>query len=130
MAQNQAFGPLGNTFLVTTNAAANTASAQTVSFNPIIASQPAAQATGLSTPPPQVRVCNTGTSVVYISFTAAAHTAVAPAANPSIDFPVLPGEDVVFTVPQPPTTPNYTLAINTISPGTSVPLLVTFGEGF
>jgi hypothetical protein len=127
-----AFCMQSNTFLVTTNGTTLTPSAQLVSFDPVISSQPAAQATGLSSPPPQVRVVNTGTSIVYISFTSALRTAAVPGANPSLEFPILPGEDAVFTLSNAPNansaTP-YALQINTISVGVSQALLVTFGEG-
>lgn len=84
-------------------------------------------------PPPQARVVNTGASVVYVSFTSALRTAAVPtAATPSQEFPVLPGEDAIFTLPQGvnvgSATP-YAIQINTISVGVSQNLLVTFGEG-
>jgi hypothetical protein len=132
MAINGAFCPQGNTFLVTTNGTISTASAQLASFDPVIASQPAAQASGLQICPPQVRVANLGTAVVYISFTSATHVAVLPATNPSLDLPVFPGIERVFTLQQTPNvlsaTP-YALQMNTISGTASQPLLVTFGEG-
>lgn len=131
---NQAFCSQSATFLVTTNGVTLTPSAQVVSFATPIASQPAAQATGLTNCPPQVRVVNTSTGIVYISFTFALRVAAVPGANPSQEFPVQPGEDRVFTLlqtPQASQTPalDMTLQINTIAAGLSAPLLVTFGEG-
>jgi hypothetical protein len=125
------FSPQGNTFAVTTNGTGNTASAQLVSFDPVISSQPAAQASGISNCPPQVCVANLGTAVVYVSFTSALRSAVAPGANPSLELPVFPGISRVFTLQQTPNvgsaTP-YAIQINTISASASQPLLVTFGE--
>jgi hypothetical protein len=133
MAINTAFVPQGNTFNVTTNATPSTASAQLVSFDPTISSQPAAQASGLQFQPPQVRVVNQGTAAVFMSFTTAAHVAVIPTSGtPSIDFPVQPGEDVVFTIGQTANAQSatpYTIQINTISTGASQTLMVSFGEG-
>lgn len=133
MSIGSAFCPQGNTFLVTTNGTTNTASAQVVSFNPNIASQTTAQGSGLGMPPPQARVVNTGASIVYVSFTSALRTAVIPTAGtPQLEFPVLPGEDAVFTLPQGVNVGSavpYAIQINTISVGVSQVLLVTFGEG-
>ncbi len=133
MSIGSAFCPQGNTFLVATNATPSTASAQLVSFNPVLASQVTAQASGLSMPPPQARVVNTGTGIVYVSFTSALRVAVIPtAANPQLEFPILPGEDAVFTLPQGVNVGSavpYAIQINTISVGVSQVLLVTFGEG-
>jgi ferric-dicitrate binding protein FerR (iron transport regulator) len=131
---NQAFCPQSPTFLVTTNAVTLTPSAQVVSFASPASSQPAAQATGMTQMPPQARVVNTGASLVYISFTFAVRVAAVPGANPSQEYPVQPGEDRVFTLPQNPqasqtTALNMTMQINTISVGLSQALLVTFGEG-
>lgn len=128
-----AFCPMGNTFLVTTNGTTLTASAQVVSFNPVIASQTAAQGSGLSMTPNSARVVNTGASLVYLSFTTALRTAAVPSAGtPSLEFPILAGEDAIFTLPAPANVGSavpYTLQINTISVGLSQILLVTFGEG-
>jgi hypothetical protein len=134
MSIGSAFCPQGNTLLVTTNGTTLTPSAQLASFNPQISAQPAAQATGLSNPPPQARIVNTGTAIVYVSFTSALRTAAVPGATtPSLEFPVLAGEDAVFTLPSganvSSATP-YALQINTISVGVSQALLVTFGEGW
>ncbi len=131
MSIGAAFCPQGNTFLVTTNGTTNTASAQVVSFSP--GAQTTAQGSGLSMPPPQARVVNTGASIVYVSFTSALRTAVIPTAGtPQLEFPVLPGEDAVFTLPQGVNVGSavpYAIQINTISVGVSQVLLVTFGEG-
>jgi hypothetical protein len=133
MSIGASFTPQGNTFLVTTNGTTLTPSAQLASFDPVIASQPAAQASGLQICPPQARVVNSGASIVYLSFTTALRTAAVPtAAAPSLEFPILPGEDAVSTIPQSPNAQSaspYALQINTISAGLSQPLLVTFGEG-
>ncbi len=133
MSIGAAFCPMGNTFLVTTNGTTLTASAQLASFNPVIASQVAAQASGLSMTPNCARVVNTGTSLVYISFTSALRVAVVPTAGaPSLEFPILAGEDAVFTLPWPASVQSatpYCLQMNTISVGVSQLLLVTFGEG-
>ena len=133
MSIGSAFCPQGNTFLVATNATPSTASAQLVSFNPVLTAQVTAQASGLSMPPPQARVVNTGTAIVYVSFTSALRVAVIPtAANPQLEFPILPGEDAVFTLafgPNVGSATPYDLQINTISTVASQNLLVTFGEG-
>jgi hypothetical protein len=132
MAINAAFNPQSATFLVASNATPSTASAQLVSFNPTLTAQPAAQASGLQACPSQVRVVNTGTVVVYISFTSALRVAVVPGANPGLELPVLPGVERVFTLQQVPNalsaTP-YALQVNTISTVATQNLLVTFGEG-
>lgn len=133
MSIGASFCSQSNTFLVTTNGTTLTPSAQLASFNPTLSAQPAAQATGLALPPPQVRVVNTGASIVYISFTSALRIAAVPiAGTPSLEFPLLPGEDAVFTLPNTPNAQSaspYALQINTISVGLSQALLVTFGEG-
>lgn len=132
MGVTAAFNPQSNTFNVTTNGTTLTPSAQVVSFAPV---QSTAQATGLFICPPQVRVVNTGTSQVFISFTSALRTAAVPGSGtPSLEVAVQPGEDIVFTLtqyPLPNQTPalDLTLQINTISVGTSQVLYVTFGEG-
>jgi hypothetical protein len=130
MAINSAFQAQSNTFAITVGVAS---SSTPVSFNPTLANQAAAQASGLQSQPPQVRVVNQGTAPVYISFTTAARTAVAPVAGtPSLEVPVQPGEDIVFTLTQianaNSATP-YTLLVNTISGTAAQPVLVTFGEG-
>jgi hypothetical protein len=129
---NGSFQPQGNTFSVVTNATGSTASAQLVSFNPNVASQPAAQASGLQSCPSQAKIYNAGTVVVFISFTSALRTAAIPGTNPSLEFPVLPGAIVTVTIPQTPNvnsaTP-YCLQINTISATATQQLYVTFGEG-
>jgi hypothetical protein len=132
MAQNQSFCPQGNTFLVTTSITTLTAAAQTVSFAPPPAVQPAAQATGMNICPPQVRISapSANTNPVFVSITSAVRTAAVPGANPSLEFPVNAGEDIVLTLPQLPTVASIqTLQINTISVGVSQTLYVTFGEG-
>ncbi len=132
MSIQAAFQNQGNTFSVTTNASASTASAQLASFNPVLANQPAAQASGLTNCPSQVRVVNLGNTTVWISFTTALRVAVIPAGTPQLETPVLAGEDIVFTLQQLPNagsaTP-YTIQINTISTGVSQALAVSFGEG-
>jgi hypothetical protein len=133
MSTGAAFCPQGNTFLVTTNGTTLTPSAQVVSFNPTLTAQTTAQGSGLSNPPPQARVVNTGASLVYVSFTSALRTAAVPTAStPSLEFPVLAGEDAIFTLPSGANVNSaapYSLQINTISVGVSQALLVTFGEG-
>lgn len=131
MSIGAAFCPQGNTFLVTTNGTTLTPSAQVVSFSP--GTQSTAQGSGLTNPPPQARVVNTGASLVYVSFTSALRTAAVPTAGtPSLEFPVLAGEDAIFTLPSGANVLSavpYCLQINTISVGVSQVLLVTFGEG-
>lgn len=130
MAINGAFQPQGRTFLVTTNATPSTASAQVVSFNPVLASQPTAQATGLSFMPLQMRVVSdaANTGIVFVNLTTVTVTAAAPGANPSFQYPILPNEDMVVTNRDTPAA-DYTVRINTISPIASQKLYVTFGEG-
>lgn len=135
----QAFCPQSTTFLVTTNGTTLTANAQVVSFNPTIALQAAAQATGLSFMPECVQVVNQGASGVWISFTSALRVATVPAANPSQEIWVqpnnLPGSRVVMRlgglwgVANAASAVAYCLQINTISVGLSIPLSITFGEG-
>lgn len=136
MAINAAFGPQGLTFNVTTNATPATASAQTIQFVPTsTGGSTTATYAGINYCPSQVRVVNTGTAIVYLSITSAARVAVVPTAGtPSQEYPVLPNEDVVFTLsaqPQQSQTGNTNLAlfINTISASASQVLNVTFGEG-
>jgi hypothetical protein len=119
------FEPQSLTFAVTTNGTGSTASAQVVSF---LAGASTAQGSGLTWVPTSARVVNTGATVAYISFTGAARVATIPTSSvPSQEFPVLPGAEKVFTLSAAPV--NGLLQINTISTGTSIPLMVTFGEG-
>lgn len=134
MSSQFSFANKSATFSVTTNAVTLTPSAQVVSFVSPASAQSAAQATGLTQCPPQVRCVNTSTGVVYISFTHALRTAAVPGTNPSIEFPLNAGEDRVFTLtdfPQSAQTAalNMTLQINTIAVGLSSVVNVTFGEG-
>lgn len=131
MSASFAFGPQGLTFNITTNATPATASAQTIQF---VAGTTATFA-GLTQCPAQVRIVNTGTAIVYVSVTSVARVAVVPTASvPSQEYPILPNEDVVFTLnaqPQPSQTSNVNLSlfINTISASAAQVLNVTFGEG-
>jgi hypothetical protein len=130
MSQNFPFTPNSPTFAVTTSGTTLTPLSQQVSFASPASSQPAAQATGLTQTPPNVRIVNTSTGIVYVSITNVPRTAAVPGANPSQEFPVNPGEDRVFGVPASPLPVNLnTLYINTIAVGTSATLMVTFGEG-
>jgi len=128
---DQAFIPQSNTFNVTTSGTASTAASQIVSFSTPIASQPAAQATGLPIVPPQARIVNTGASVVYISFTTNPRTAQIPGpTTPSLEVPIATGSATVLSLNQYPAPGQpQQLYINTISPGTSITLNITFGEG-
>lgn len=134
MSIGAAFTPQSATFNITTNATPATASAQLVSFNPVLAAQVAAQASGLGFCPQCVRVVNTGTVPVWISFTTALRTAIiAVAGTPSLEeVPVLAGAIEVFALSQvanvASATP-YTLQVNTIASVASQVLYVTFGEG-
>lgn len=136
-----AFLPYGNTVAVVTNATPSTSSNATVtlygngtSFVVNVGSglRPAAQ-------PNQVRVFNSGSSIVFLSFNLAARTAVIPVAGtPQLEFPILPNSVETFsgivwngTPAGPPGIglPSPTLVVATITTGTSIPLYLTFGEG-
>jgi hypothetical protein len=132
MSIDAAFQNQSNTFSVVTSGTTLTSLSQTVSFASPINSQPAAQATGLASPaPPNFRIVapSTNANPVFVSITNAARTAAVPGTNPSLEFPILPGEDKLFSLTNFPQPPNFTLLINTISVGTSQQLYVTFGEG-
>jgi hypothetical protein len=136
MAINSAFQAQGLTFNVTTNATPSTASAQTIQFVPTSAGgSTTATYAGINQCPTQARVVNTGTGIVYLSITSAARVAVIPTAGvPQQEYPILPGEDIVFTLntaPQPSLTGtvDQALFINTISTVASQVLNITFGEG-
>jgi hypothetical protein len=143
MASNDAFLPQSATMLVASNAVANTASSQPVVF-PGVA--PAAMTPGNPVPPPVALIQNLGGAVVWVSLTIAARVAAIPAAGQTtFEVPILPGYSVAFRSPwaqgssgaegspgnpQLVGTPgSTTLFINTISPGVSQQLSVTFGEG-
>lgn len=142
MASNDALLPQSNTMFVTTNAAANTASAQALTFP----GQGASAMGGPAVPPPVALVQNLGASVVWVSITISVRVAAIPAnGNTTVEVPILPGQSQTFRAPWAqassgaegsPGTPQLggtpgstTLQLNTISPGVSVPLAVTFGEG-
>lgn len=134
----QAFVPMGQTVAIVTNAGANTSSNATIFLAgvgtgfvfPVVSA-----AAGIFVPPPpQVRILNGGTSLVFLSFNLAARTAVIPVAGVNqIEYPLLPNASEVFGLPSgwipgpPLTTPSIIVA--TISAGASQPLYLTFGEG-
>jgi hypothetical protein len=128
---DQAFIPQSNTFNVTTSGTTLTPLSQVVSFSTPISGQPAAQASGLSVVPPQARIVNTSTGIVYVSITGAPRTAAIPGpSTPSLEIPIAVGTATVISLNQYPAAGQpQQLYINTIAVGTSAALNVTFGEG-
>lgn len=140
MSDATAFLPLSNTMLVTTNGVANTASAQPAVFP----GQGATAMGGNQVPPPVALIENLGNAVVWVSITIGVRVAAIPAAgNTTLEVPVQPGQMITLRAPwggvgqegaagNPQTqgpAGSTTLQINTISPGVSQNITVTFGEG-
>lgn len=134
------FHPLNNTMMVTTNGVANTASSQAATFPGTGGSAMG----GSQVPAPVALLVNLGASVIWVSITLGARVAAIPTAgNTTLEVPILPGQTVTLKAPWGPggqegsagnpqtqgPPGSTTLQINTISPGVSQNLAVTFGEG-